>query len=520
MPETAFRRQSRNCLSMSHKTPVIPNLLGVGLGPALAIADPQGVGLSYDDLRELCRQISLQLNALGLGRNDTLAVVLPNGPETAALFVALACRCRVAPINPNYKAQEIEALLDDLGAAALVTEPGAEQAVLAAQTRGVGLIWLERGERGAFTLRSERPGRANDGAPVDPEPDDIALLLHTSGTTARPKLVGLTHHQLWLSSHAVASTLRLSAEDRCLSIMPMFHIHGLVAGLLASLSVGATVCCARGFQATSFFSWLKTSQATWYTAVPAMHQAILGRAPRNADVLASHKLRLIRSSSSPLFPAVWQELESVFGVPVLNSYGMTEAAHQIACVRLDEPCPTRTSVGPSSGPEVAVMGCDGALLERGAVGEIVLRGPQVISGYLRPAGVNESAFTNGWFRTGDQGYITAEGFVTLTGRLKDIINVSGEKVSPAEIDAVLMEHPAIRQAVAFGVRSATRGEQIYAAVVTDGDVDVRVLQQYLALRLAAFKVPRKILILDEIPKGPTGKIQRVQMAALLCPDEA
>jgi acyl-CoA synthetase (AMP-forming)/AMP-acid ligase II len=490
----------------------IPNLLSSAPGAALAIADQHGAGLTYDELRALCDRTRQLLAGLGLTHDDTIAVVLGNGPETAALFVALASCCRVAPLNPGYKAGEIEGLLRDLDAAALVAEPGTVEAETAAQRSAVGLIRLEREAPAGFTLRPEMPRRGGSGPLAMPAADDVVLLLHTSGTTARPKLVGLTHRNLWLSSKAVADTLRLTPEDRCLSLMPLFHIHGLVAGLLASLAAGAAVCCPRGFQATSFFSWLSTSQATWYTAVPAMHQAIAARAPRNPEALATHKLRLIRSSSSPLFAPVWSQLESIFGVPVLNSYGMTEAAHQIASVRLDRRGPARNSVGLPSGPEVAVMGADGALLPPGSTGEIVLRGPQVIRGYLSPAGVNQTAFSNGWFRTGDEGFLQPGGELTLTGRLKDIINVGGEKISPAEIDAALMEHPAVRQAVAFGVPSATRGEQVYAAVVLGGETDARSLRSFLKDRLARSKVPEKILILDEIPKGPTGKIQRVLIA--------
>ncbi|HWR50895.1 MAG TPA: AMP-binding protein [Bryobacteraceae bacterium] len=499
--------------------PTIPNLIRVGSGEATAIADHHGAGQTYDGLRVLCDRTRQLLADLGLTHQDTVAVVLGNGPETAALFVALVSCCRVAPINPGYKAGEIELLLRDLEAAALILEPGSGEAVAAAQRCAVGLIWFDREPLGGFTLRPNMPTRAPRASGTLPAADDIALLLHTSGTTARPKLVGLTHRNLWLSSKAVADTLRLTPDDRCLSIMPFFHIHGLVAGLLASLAAGATVCCPRGFQATSFFSWLSTSRATWYSAVPAMHQMILSRAPRNPEVLASHKLRLIRSSSSPLFAPVWQQLESAFNVPVLNSYGMTEAAHQIASVRLDRGCPSRTSVGMSSGPEVAVMDADGALLPLRATGEIVLRGAQVISGYLSPASANQTAFSDGWFRTGDEGFLNPEGDLTLTGRLKDIINVGGEKIAPAEIDAALMDHPAVRQAVAFGVPCSARGEQVYAAVVLGADTDARSLQRFLSERLAGFKIPEKIIILDEIPKGPTGKIQRAGMSKRLCPDD-
>jgi acyl-CoA synthetase (AMP-forming)/AMP-acid ligase II len=442
-----------------------------------------------------------------------VAYVLRNGAETAALFLALASYCRVAPINPNYQAAEIEFVLRDIQASALITTADLPNAELAARNCGVGLIRLSPHESTLFELHADIPMaeiRTDDG---EAGPEDIALLLHTSGTTARPKLVGLTHRSLCLSSRGVASVLNLTAQDRCLSLMPLFHIHGLVAGLLSSISVGASVCCAPGFQAMSFFSWMKASRATWYTAVPAIHQAILSRAARNPEVLASHSLRFVRSSSSPLHAPIWSQLESTFQVPALNAYGMTEAAHQIASVPLSG-CPGRNSVGFSSGLEIAILGSEGIILPEGS-GEIVLRGEQVIRSYLNPAAANEQGFQSGWFRTGDEGVLRATGELSLTGRLKEMINVSGEKVAPAEIDEVLLRHPAVHQAMAFGVPCPTRGERVYAAAVLHAPADERDLKKFVQDRLAKFKVPERILIMDEIPTGPTGKVQRVGMASRL-----
>lgn len=503
---------------MSKEEPIISSLIAGDRGSASAIEDEQGLGLTYDDLRLLGGQTHRLLADLGIGPDDTVAFLLRNGRDTAALFVGLVAHCRVAPINPGYTAAEIEFALRDLNAAALITTADAPEAVSAANQCGVGLIRLRPAHPAGYALEPAMPRAAGRPARGPAGPEDIALLLHTSGTTARPKLVGLTHRQLCLSSRGVAEVLRLTPEDRCLSFMPFFHIHGLVAGLLASLSAGACVCCPRGFQATNFFPGLRTSRATWYTAVPAMHQAILARAARNPDVLASHQLRFIRSSSSPLYAAVWKQLESVFGVPVLNAYGMTEAAHQITSVRLSGASRSpgaRNTVGYASGPQVAVMGPDGALLPPGLTGEVVLRGDQIIRGYLSPASANESAFSNGWFRTGDEGVLSAEGELALTGRLKEMINCGGEKVAPAEVDEALMDHPAVRQALAFAVPCPRRGEKVYAAVVLSAEAGERELQSFLRERLARFKVPERIVFVEEIPKGPTGKLQRAGMAARL-----
>jgi acyl-CoA synthetase (AMP-forming)/AMP-acid ligase II len=399
----------------------------------------------------------------------------------------------------------------------VITAPGAVEAAEAAREVGVSHVLLESDAHekpGAYHLRGETAShdKPRNNAPVS---DDIALLLHTSGTTARPKLVPLTHRNLCLSSSAVRETLRLTAGDRCLSFMPLFHIHGLVAGLLASISAGAAICCARGFQATSFFSWIESSQATWYTGVPTMHQAILRRAPSNSEALSRHKLRAIRSSSSPLFASVWEQLETTFGVPVVNAYGMTEAAHQIACVPLDGGKLFQGSVGRSTGPEITILDGSGSSLRAGEVGEVALRGAQIINAYLGPQEVNDRAFVNGWFRTGDQGFLDGNGALTLCGRIKELINSGGEKVSPYEVEETLLNHSAVIQAAVFAAPHELLGEQVIAAVVIRESYRAteKELLQYVSSRLARHKHPRRILIVDEIPGGATAKIQRNKLAA-------
>jgi acyl-CoA synthetase (AMP-forming)/AMP-acid ligase II len=299
--------------------------------------------------------------------------------------------------------------------------------------------------------------------------------------------------------------------------MPLFHIHGLVGALLSSLSAGASVHCPPGFNALKFFGWLDQVEATWYTAVPTMHQTILARADRNADVLARRKLRFIRSSSASLPPQVMKQLEDTFGCPVIESYGMTEAAHQMA----SNPLPPRPrkpgSVGIAAGPEVGIMGPDGGLLPRGGIGEIVIRGENVTAGYANNPKANEEAFTDGWFRTGDQGVLDADGYLSLTGRLKEIINRGGEKVAPREVDDVLMDHPAVAQVVTFAMPHDKLGEEVAAAIVLrEGkSATEQELRSFAATRLADFKVPRKIVFLPEIPKGATGKLQRIGLAQRL-----
>ncbi|HEY5677428.1 MAG TPA: AMP-binding protein, partial [Myxococcales bacterium] len=370
---------------------------------------------------------------------------------------------------------------------------------------------------GTFTL--EPPG-----APRGPvrrggfgEGDDIALLLHTSGTTSRPKLVPLLQRNVLASARHIAETLALTPADVCLNVMPLFHIHGLMAATLASIFAGARVCCSPGFNALRFYGWLEEVRPTWYTAVPTMHQAILARAERHRDVLARTHLRFLRSSSASLPAPVMLELERTFRAPVVEAYGMTEAAHQMA----SNPLPPRTrkpgSVGMAAGPEIAIMDAQGALLPRGESGEIVIRGPNVTSGYVENPEANAKAFTNGWFRTGDQGNLDEDGYLRINGRLKEMINRGGEKISPLEVDVVLMEHPAVQVALTFGMPHETLGEEVAAAVVLkEGKTATeRELRGFAEKHLVHYKVPHHIVFVSELPRGPTGKLQRIGLAARL-----
>ena len=460
-----------------------------------------------------------RLNALGLGRNDRIAIILPNGPEMASAFVSVAACATTAPLNPAYRAEELEFYLSDIGATAiLVGKDEAGPAVDVANKLGITILRLnfDTGDpAGTFTIDGPSVGPAKSTGPA--EDGDIALLLHTSGTTSRPKLVPLSHANLAASARHIGAAIALAPADRCLNIMPLFHIHGLIAAVLSSLAAGAGVYCTPGFNALRFFAWLEDAKPTWYTAVPTMHQAILARAPRNADALATSRLRLIRSSSASLPAQVMAELEATFRCPVIESYGMTEAAHQMTSNPLPPAERKPGSVGRAAGPEVGIMANDGSLLPAGAEGEIVIRGPNVTAGYEKNPEANKTAFAHGWFHTGDQGTMDEAGYVRVTGRLKEIINRGGEKISPLEVDEVLMDHPAVAQVVTFAMPHDKLGEEVAAAVVlregmTAGEGDIR---SFAATRLADFKVPRKILILDEIPKGATGKLQRIGLAAKL-----
>ena len=497
------------------------NLLANGGDNAAAIGAPGRSWLSHGGLRALARRTVADLNAMGIGRGDRVALVLPNGPEAAAAFVTIACGATTAPLNPAYKAEEFAFYLGDLNARALVIHAGMDSpAREAAAVRHIPVVELvpdADGPAGAFTLVP--PQRLAGGADRhgDAGAEDQALVLHTSGTTSRPKIVPLRHINVTASAYNVAATLALSPDDRCLNIMPLFHIHGLIAATLASLAAGGAVSCTPGFNAFRFFPWFSEMQPTWFTAVPTMHQTILELAPRNQAVIAQGRLRFIRSSSSSLPGPVMTAMEAAFGAPVIESYGMTEAAHQMA----SNPLPPRLRfpgcVGLAAGPEVAIMDADGAPLPPGETGEVVIRGRNVTAGYENNPAANASAFTNGWFRTGDQGVLDAEGYLRLTGRLKELINRGGEKISPLEVDEVLMDHPAVAQCLTFALPHAKLGEEVAAAVVLREGTAAKdtELRDFCGARLAAFKVPRRIVFVTEIPKGATGKLQRIGLAEKL-----
>jgi len=493
------------------------SLLASAPGDAIALMAPGAAPLTYAGLRDLARETIAALNSFGVGRSDRVAIVLPNGPQMAAAFLAIAQGASAAPLNPAYKGDEFEFYMGDLGARALVVEAGSTSpAIDAAKKLGVAILTLtpDPSGAGAFTLSGSAAGAAEKPGPAAPE--DVALILHTSGTTSRPKIVPLTQHNVATSADNIARTVEFCESDRGLNIMPLFHIHGLIAGLLAPLSRGGSVFCTPGFNALKFFAWLEEARPSWYTGVPTMHQAILTRAPHNRETIARHPLRFIRSSSSSLPPQVIAELEATFHAPVIEAYGMTEASHQMASNPL-RGVRKPGSVGLAAGPEVEIMDKAGNILPAGEIGEIVIRGDNVTPGYENNAKANAEAFTNGWFRTGDQGVKDGDGYISLTGRLKEIINRGGEKVSPREVDEALMDHPAVLQVVTFAVPHEKLGEDVAAAVVLREGTRAteQELRAFLSERLAPFKTPRKILFLTEIPKGATGKLQRIGLAQKL-----
>lgn len=473
---------------------------------------------SFADLSMHISRLARQLNASGVKRNDRIAIVLPNGADMAVAFLAVASVATSAPLNPAFSAHEFEFYLRDLNAkAVIVSAPCDTAAKQVAGELGIAVFELQTGEKaGQFYFTGED---GNETVQADfAQADDIAMVLHTSGTTSRPKMVPLSHRNLCSSAMAVAAALQLTPQDRCLNVMPLFHIHGLVAAVLTPLVSGGSIVCSAGFQAERFFTCLEIFKPTWYTAVPTIHQAVLGEALGRAQAIAENSLRFIRSSSASLPPNVMHELEKLFHVPVIEAYGMTEASHQMASNPLPPLARKAGSVGVAAGPEVAIMEEAGSgLLPPGKNGEIVIRGDNVTSGYDNNPDANAAAFNDGWFRTGDQGYFDADGYLFITGRLKEMINRGGEKIAPREVDEALLEHPAVAQAVAFAVKHESLGEDLVAAIILHQGATAteQELRQHAFRRLADYKVPSQILLVDAIPKGATGKLQRIGLAEKL-----
>jgi amino acid adenylation domain-containing protein len=485
---------------------------------ALAILAPGRAPLTYSGLWQQVDDLGKILHAMGLNRHDRLALVLPNGPEMAVAFLGVAVGATCAPLNPAYSADDFDFYLTSLRAKALILQAGMDSPARAvARTHDIRIFELSprlEAEAGCFKLTSDvQPGALYHGYA---QPDDVGLVLYTTGTTSRPKKVPLTHANLCISAHNTRVALALVEDDRCLNVMPLFHTHGLGA-LLASLLAGASMVCTPDFSAPTFFDWMAAFSPTWYTAVPTIHQAVLARAAEHYETITRCPLRFVRSGSAACPPQVLTELERVFHAPVIEYYGMTEAASQITCNPLPPNVRKPGSVGVAVGSELAIMDQRGMLLPVGASGEIVIRGANVMQGYDDDPMATQSAFTHGWFWTGDEGFLDHEGYLFITGRRKEIINRGGEKIAPLEVDAVLMEHPAVAQAVTFAVPDIRLGEEVAAAVVlrpntvaTDSNI-----RQFAASRLASWKVPRQVLIVEGLPKSPSGKLQRLGLAERL-----
>jgi acyl-CoA synthetase (AMP-forming)/AMP-acid ligase II len=488
-------------MSTESTAPMSTILDGVrGADDHAALVEPAaGEHLTYGELRGTVDAIGRQLVAHGVVPGDVVAMTGANGPEMLVAFLGIiAAGAAAAPLNPAYTTDEFGAYLRDFGPRAMLFagDAGAAARAACAQLEVAALDLEGSGPRSRVAGVPAAPARPADS------PDAVALLLHTSGTTSRPKGVPLRQRNLAASAAVIAAHYGLGEDDVSHCVMPLFHVHGLLASALATLASGGTVLVPRRFTVGSFWEHGAAYGATWYSAVPTIHTRLLARGAPDYSAL-----RFARSCSSALAPTLLRAFEDCFELPLVEAYGMTEASHQMTSNPLPPAERRAGSVGCATGVEVAVLDDAWRALGPDAVGEVAVRGASVVDGYRNNEEANAASFRDGWFRTGDSGSLGGDGYLTLQGRLKELINRGGEKISPHEVEDALLSHPGVREAVAFAVPDPKLGEQVAAAVV-GSDLDPGRLTAHCAERVAQFKVPGWIVVVDEIPKGPTGKVQR------------
>ena len=473
---------------------------------------PGGPNINYQDFRDEVEKIAGLLAGYGVNKGSAVSIVLENSLDFMVDFLAVTRAGAIAaPLNPAYTVDEFKFFMEDADAKLVIVSAGATAAIEAANSLSIPFLISSVNSDGKVALSHEDNNLSKSINPENPSPDDIALFLHTSGTTSRPKGVPLTHSNLMTSLNNIVKTYALTENDTALVVMPLFHVHGLIGVALSSLNSAGTIVIPPRFSASNFWQNQALTNATWYSAVPTIHQILLMRS--DDDNAPTKSFRFIRSCSASLAPSVFTDLESRFGAPVLEAYGMTEASHQMSSNLLPPGSRAPGTVGIGTGVEISIMNEQGTLLNVGEKGEVVIKGKNVTHGYHNNPEANAEAFTNGWFRTGDQGVLSDESVLTLTGRLKELINRGGEKISPLEVDAALIKHPAIAEAVCFGVEDVKYGEIVQAAVVLSGESSESELRAFCSEQLADFKVPDRIYIVQELPRTATGKIQRRHVSA-------
>jgi acyl-CoA synthetase (AMP-forming)/AMP-acid ligase II len=489
---------------------------GETLQTVLTAGEPDRVALRSEDGRTLTaralhdgvERLAAELAGADVRRGDRVVLVLPNGPEFVQILLAVtALGAAAAPLNPAYTVDECAFYIEDLSPTVVIVPAGEADAARQAAS-GVPLLDLELG--------SDAPRLSRQGGQLTPRaefercnPDDIALLLHTSGTTSRPKQVPLLHRNLMASARAIAAHYELGPEDTAFAAMPLFHVHGLVASVLAQLLGGGCVVAPVRLSASRFWTELSTGGVSWFSGSPTVLTMLLDRRTEGAG---APSLRFVRSCSAALSTTLAARLESALEVPALQAYGMTEASHQIASNPLPPAPHDPASVGPATGTRIAIVDGDGNDRPPGEAGEVLISGPGVMGGYLNSPQANAEAFVGERLRTGDLGSIDERGYVRLVGRLKELINRGGEKISPFEVEEVLRQHPAVGDVACFAIPDPKYGEAVAAAVILAGDADTRELRDFCRERLAAFKVPRELRTIDALPKTATGKVQRARLA--------
>jgi acyl-CoA synthetase (AMP-forming)/AMP-acid ligase II len=468
-----------------------------------AIESPGYAPLSYRELRDQIAYVVKTLNAKGFNRNDRIAVITPGGPETAVLMISVMAGFTCVSINPRYKHDEYNRYFSRLRINAIIIQKGDDTpARSVAIERNLPVIeMVAQGKTcGKFTLLPETPA---GGKPRFAAPEDIALIVLTSGSTDIPKIVPLTQRLICTAAKRGSAANQYTGAERCLLITQYYHMIAN-SSMMQVMFVGGTVICTRDFIAPDIVPLLKDYCPTFYSAPPALHRMILRELKKAATGKhITHSLRFIRTISAFMPAELRSQLEEVLGVPVMETYGMSEVGMAIASTF----SPRKTGfVGKPNVEQLAIMDDEGVILDSPEPGEIVVRGASVFDGYENAPEENAAAFTAGWFRTGDIGYLDKEGFLWISGRKKELINKGGEKIAPAEVDAVLMAHPLVKDAMSFKIPDPVFGEDIAAMVVpAEGPVAEQELRMYLLNNLAQFKVPRRIYFVNAIPRNLTGK---------------
>lgn len=476
---------------------------------AIIVPSKPAITISYQRLAADVKAFQEKLAKLGVTPQAAVSIALPNSYEFIVSFLAASWqRAIAAPLNPAYKQSEFEFYIDDLSSAVALVPQGAfaqdAPAVRAARKYKAAIaecyyngkeVVLDVKETGKLANKS-------NAAVEHAQPDDTALVLHTSGTTGRPKAVPLSHRNLLRTMKNIQATYELTPEDRTMLVMPLFHVHGLLAGFLAPLASGGSVVVPTKFSASQFWQDFVQHKANWYTAVPTIHQILL-RSPLPSPI---PNIRFIRSCSSPLSPKTFHELESTFNAPVLEAYAMTEAAHQMTSNPLPHVGKRQPgSVGIGQGVEVKILDEAGNEVPQGKEAEICIRGENVTKGYINNPAANASSFTkDGFFRTGDQGKKDPDGYVIITGRIKELINKGGEKISPIELDNVVAQNPAVSEAVSFALEDEHYGQDVGIAVVVKAGqkLNAEELRAWMSERVTKFKLPKKVSNDDPIYLQP------------------
>jgi len=465
---------------------------------AIAIIVPGKPALTrtYAQLSHDVLAFQTKIAKLGITPGSAVSIALPNSyPFIVAFLAASWQRAIAAPLNPAYKQSEFEFYIDDLKSSLVLVPEGqvsgpAVKAAKKYQAAVAECYW--NGNEVVLDIKNvaKLQGKGNK-AVEQAQPEDVALVLHTSGTTGRPKAVPLSHRNLTRTMNNIKATYNLNSKDRTMLVMPLFHVHGLLCGFLAPLLTGGSVVVPAKFSASDFWRDFQEHKANWYTAVPTIHQILL-KSPLPSPV---PQIRFIRSCSSPLSPKVFHELEKALKAPVLEAYAMTEAAHQMTSNPLPPGKRQPGSVGIGQGVEVRILDQSGKEVPQGSEAEICIKGENVTKGYLNNPEANKTSFTDsGFFRTGDQGKMDPDGYVIITGRIKELINKGGEKISPIEVDNVVAQHPKVAEAVSFAMPDEMYGQDVgLAVVIKEGQqLTAEELKGWLTEKMAKFKLPKKV----------------------------